>query len=114
MLEPFDLRFDPILGQALSALGEMLEKLAEQRGMLLGHGLAEIRHLTDFPQQFHARQAAQAGEKIRTRRQSLQGELVVLFAHALQSRMRRHLVERGDQPRHRAVVEFAVAPLDIA
>ncbi len=48
-LESFDVAVDPVLGQTLAALAEMLKKLAEQGGMLFRHGLAEVRDLTHFP-----------------------------------------------------------------
>ena len=48
-LESLDVAVDPVFGQTLAALTEMLEKLAEQGGVLFRHGLAEVRDLTHLP-----------------------------------------------------------------
>src|SRR5688572_25521760 len=50
-LEPFDVAVDPVVRQTLATLTEMLEKLAEQGCVLFRHRLAEVRHLTHFPQE---------------------------------------------------------------
>ena len=114
VLQPLDVAVDPVLGQPLAALRQMLEELAEQPRVLFRHRLAEIRHLADFPEQFHALRRAQARQELRMRRQGLQGELIVLLANPLQRGMVRRPVERGDQRRHRMEIEVAVAPLHVA
>ena len=114
VFQALDVAFDPVLGQPFAALREMLEELAEQLRVLLGHRLAKIRDLTDFPQQLDALRRPQAWQEVRPRRQGLQGELIVLFAHTLQGGMRRCPIERRDQCRHRNESELAVAPLHIA
>ena len=112
--QSLDVTVDPVVRQPLAALGEMLEELAEQGGVLFRHRLAEIRHLADFPEQLHTARCVQARQEFRMLRQRLQRELVVLLAHALQRGMRRRRVERRDQRRHRAEIERRVAPLQVA
>ena len=112
-LQSLDVTVDPVLGQALAALCQMREQRPQERRVLLGHGLAEVRNLTDLPQQFHPRRRVQPGQELRVLGQRLQGELVVLLAHALQHRVGRRLVERGDQRRHRPEVERRVAPFEV-
>src|SRR4029077_11918800 len=104
---------DPVFGQPLAALGEMLEELAEQRRMLLGHGLAEVWYLTDLPEQLDPARLMQARQEFRMRRQGLQRQLVVLLAHALERGVRRQCVQRRNQRRRRAEIELVVAPLHL-
>ena len=114
VLQALHMALYPVFGQPLAALRQMPEKLRQQGRVLFRHRLAEVRNLADLPQQPDALGRVQARQKGRLCCQGLQSELVVLLAHALERGMRWVGVQRGDQRRHRAEVEIAVAPLQVA
>ncbi len=93
---------------------QVLEELAKQPGVFLGHGLAEVGNLADFPKKPHALRRAHPRQEVGLRRQRLERQLIVLLPDALECCMIGRHVERRDQSRHRAEIEVAVAPLHVA